>query len=117
MSLISYDIGIYLKAEDDGFELVDEPELSSPTYNLRDMFVACMDWNYEQHTFYPAKFVLEKLIKGIEELSFHHARYERYDPSNGWGDIDGALEALKLSRDSIINNARHYSIEKLYYRW
>lgn len=114
---MSYDIGIYYETEDGCFELIDEPKLCSPTYNLRDMFVACMDWNYEQSTFYPAKFVLEKLIKGIEELSRHRARYERYNPSNGWGDIDGALEALKSSRDSIIGTAKHYPIEKLYYRW
>lgn len=114
---MSYDIGIYLKAEDGGFELIDEPELCSPTYNLRDMFVACMDWNYEQHTFYPAKLVLEKLTKGIEELSCHREKYEIYNPSNGWGSIDGALRALESSYNSIIETAKRYSIDKLYYRW
>lgn len=46
---MSYDIRFGVKVEGmDGYiAVIDEPDYSSPTYNLRDMFVASMGWDYE----------------------------------------------------------------------
>ena len=42
---MSYDLRIGVKVEGtDIIAVIAEPRLSSPTYNLRDMFVACMDF-------------------------------------------------------------------------
>lgn len=114
---MSYDIGICLKAEDGGFELIDEPELCSPTYNLRDMFVACMDWGFELDAFYPAQYVFEKLNRGISELIFNREKYDQYNPPNGWGSIDSAIKSLKSARDCLEKNKEFYPSESLYFRW
>ena len=46
---MSYDIRIAVKLDKiDKFVNIGVPEYDSPTYNLRDMFVACMDWDYNQ---------------------------------------------------------------------
>ena len=43
---MSYDLRIGVKVEGtDIIAVIGEPEKSSPTYNLREMFVTCMDWN------------------------------------------------------------------------
>ena len=109
---MSYDIRLHVKAEGcDAYPVIATPEYDSPTYNLRDMFVACMDWDYSQseegedgeyHTvYYPCDFVLEKVNQGITELICHRKEYLQYNPENGWGDLDGALEVLKSLRKCI----------------
>lgn len=47
---MSYDIrfGVKVDGMDGYIAVIDMPEYDSPTYNLRDMFVACMDWDYSQ---------------------------------------------------------------------
>ena len=76
------------------FVVVKTPEYDSPTYNLRDMFRACMDWDYDQGEHYPMTDVLPKIERGIRELTENRAEYEKYNPENGWGDLDGALRCL-----------------------
>ena len=57
---MSYDIRICVKTEmpnkwGNQFVVIDSPEYDSPTYNLRDMFVACMEWDYNQGEFLMVK--------------------------------------------------------------
>ena len=106
---MSYDIRFGVKTaapdkEGERFIAVHTPHFDSPTYNLRDMFVACMDWDYEQShvedgvrrtTWYPMAEVLPRIERGIRELTENRAEYEKYNPPNGWGDLDGALRCLK----------------------
>ena len=115
---MSYDLRVLVKAEGcDGYAVVGYPEYDEPTYNLRDMFVACMDWNYKQGEAYPAQTVLKKIDHGIMELSGHPERYEQYNPSNGWGSLESALETLESARKCIFECAEEYPIEFLYFRW
>ena len=49
---MSYDIRFGVQTvmpdnEGESFVVIGMPEYDSPTYNLRDMFVACMGWDYE----------------------------------------------------------------------
>ena len=107
---MSYDIRFGVQTvmpdkEGERFVSVHTPEYDSPTYNLRDMFAACMDWDYEQShvgedgirrtTWYPMAEVLPRIERGIRELTENRAEYEQYNPPNGWGDLDGALRCLK----------------------
>lgn len=95
---MSYDIRFGVKvagAPDDCYAVIGEPEWASPTYNLREMFVKSMDWDYTQGEWYPIKDVLPKVQQGIIELTRHQSRYLQYEPENGWGTIGSALKCLQ----------------------
>ena len=95
---MSYDIRFGVKvagAPDDCFAVIGEPEYSSPTYNLRAMFVACMNWDYHQGEWYKLMDVLPKIERGIRELTYNEKAYKVYNPPNGWGDTNSARQALK----------------------
>lgn len=120
---MSYDIRFGVKVADaDGMiAVVGRPEYDSPTYNLRDMFVACMDWNYKQGEWYKVTEVIPKIERGIHELKFNAKKYKKYNPENGWGDLQGALECL----ENWVTEISHYQdgwyeeipIEHLWFRW
>lgn len=115
---MSYDIRLAVKVDGtDIYADIAEPEYSSPTYNLRDMFVACMDWDYSQGEYYKCDDVLYKVESGIRELTFRPNIYDAYNPSNGWGSRQSAIEVLKSLRECILEQARYIPIEHLYMRW
>lgn len=125
---MSYDIGLYVKvAGCDKCVMIDEPEHSNPTYNLSKMFSACMDWNYEQwkgelngkcnRVFYRCDVALEKIEHGIKELSENRKKYEKYNPPNGWGDLDGALVTLKSLKECICKWMDEIPLSCLYMAW
>lgn len=123
---MSYDLRIGVKVEGakDLYVVVDEPELSSPTYNLRDMFVACMGWDYEQGEWYNVADVLPKIRRGIHELKARPFMYEKYNAPNGWGTVQDALNALKSLYQCILDNSADASetwneipLELMYMRW
>ncbi len=45
---MSYDLEILGKIESGDYICIDEPENSSPTYNLGKMFRVAMDWDFKQ---------------------------------------------------------------------
>lgn len=94
---MSYDIrfGVKVDGMDGYIAVIDKPEYSSPTYNLRDMFVACMDWDYEQGKWYNCADVFPKIRHGHDELTLHPKKYRKYDSPNGWGTVESAIECLK----------------------
>lgn len=76
---MSYDIRFGVKvagAPDNCFAVIGCPEYDSPTYNLRDIFVRSMDWNYHQGEWYSITDVLPKIQKGIDELTQHPEKYK-----------------------------------------
>lgn len=125
---MSYDISIHVKAEGcEVYPVVCYPACSNPTYNLRNMFVACMDWDYEQYVekenggwqprYYRCDFVIDKIEHGIRELRTNRAAYEKYNPENGWGDIDSAIRTLESIREAIYNEVQMIPINCLYMKW
>ena len=115
---MSYDIRICVKVDGiDKYAEIARPEYDSPTYNLRDMFVACMGWDYEQGEYYRCNYVIGKIEHGIRELHTNRAEYEKYNPPNGWGTLNGAIRVLESLRDCIYENAEDIPVECLYMRW
>ena len=115
---MSYDLRVAVKVEGcDKYADIRSPEFDSPTYNLRDMFVACMNWDYEQGEYYLAEFGLGKILNGIKELTDNRKKYEKYNSPNGWGSIDDAIEALISWRDCIYECNEEFPIECLYIAW
>lgn len=115
---MSYDLRIAVKVDGtDIFAQIAEPDYANPTYNLGDMFRACMDWNYTQSEYYPCSEVITKVERGIRELRANRSAYEKYNPSNGWGSISAALVALESLRECIYEQAEYIPIEHLWMAW
>lgn len=120
---MSYDLRIGVRVHGtDIIAVIAEPELSSPTYNLGEMFRACTGWDYEQGKWYRAEEVLPLIEHGIHELKFNRKAYEQYNPENGWGSIGSALEALESLEACIQAQANGYAwqavpIEHLWVEW
>ena len=121
---MSYDIrfGVKVEGMDRCIAVIDEPEYSSPTYNLRDMFVACMDWDYKQGVWYNCAEVFPKIRHGQEELTLYPQRYKKYNAKNGWGTVSSAKECL----DSVVQKigeivsgkwSCEIPLEHLWMRW
>ena len=100
---MSYDLRIAVKVDGakDVFCDIAEPEKANPTYNLRDMFVACMGWDYKQGVYYKVSEIYTKIERGIYELTFNEQAYKKYNPENGWGSTGSALSALRSLKDCI----------------
>lgn len=113
---MSYDLRVTVKVEGcDKYATVGIPEYDSPTYNLADMFRACMEWDFKQGENYPAVLALKHIDTGIMNLTGHRAEYEKYNPPNGWGDLDSALKHLESARECIHYEAEFIPIECLYF--
>lgn len=107
----------------DKFVVVHTPEFDSPTYNYRKMFVACMDWDYDQGVSYPMLTVLPKLRHGLAQLIEHPERYRQYEPENGWGTLGGAVKCLTNWIDELTNEEnwncvqQEWPLDALWWRW
>lgn len=115
---MSYDLRVAVKVEGcDEYANIARPEYDSPTYNLSEMFGACMDWDFEQGVYYKCSEYLPKLERGVMELKFHAKDYKKYEPSNGWGTVESAFEALDSWWRCIKEEAEYIPLECLYMRW
>lgn len=121
---MSYDIrfGVKVAGIDDCYAVIGEPELSSPTYNNRPIFVESMNWDYTQGEWYPLDFVEEKVNRGIDELTNEPQKYKHLEPDNKWGGVESSLEALKSIKQWITDEYRwgwNVDIPKncVYMRW
>lgn len=117
---MSYDLRISVKpqgAPDDCYVQIAEPEYKNPTYNLGQMFRACMNWDFKQREYYPCADVIHYVEHGICQLRFNSKAYEKYNPENGWGSLSGALNTLESLRECIYQTAENVPIECMYMAW
>jgi len=125
---MSYDIrfGVKVVGVDDCYAVIGHPEYDSPTYNLRDIFVRSMDWDYHQGEWYKITEVLPKIQHGITELTLHPQRYKKLEPENGWGTVGSAIECLRSVVDYFSANSwdglrgswnADVPIDCIYMRW
>lgn len=95
---MSYDIRFGVKVAGvtpDCIAVIGQPEYDSPTYNLRDIFVKSMDWDYTQGDWYSVVNVLPKVQRGITELTLHTDKYRALEPDSKWGTISSAIRCLR----------------------
>lgn len=115
---MSYDLRIMVKAEGcDAYPIIATPEYDNPTYNLGEMFRACMDWSFRQSEKYKCDFAIDKITQGLSELRSHRKSYEKYNPCNGWGDIDSAIDCLESLQKCIYEQAEEVPLNCLYMAW
>lgn len=113
---MSYDLCVAVKVEGCGkYAEISTPEYDNPTYNLRNMFVACMDWDYHQGEYYKCSEYLPVLEKGIKRLLTED--FTKYNSSNGWGTTVDAFYSLESWRKCIYEAAEEIPLECLYMRW
>lgn len=115
---MSYNIGIYVKVEGcSKYAEIACPDHSSPTYNLGKLFRTCMDWDFKSSEYYRCDYVIERIDKGIKEIAYNSDEYTELLPSNGWGTMYGALNALNSIRKCIFEQAEDIPIDCMYMRW
>lgn len=123
---MSYDLRLAVKVAgaNDLYAVIDEPDFSSPTYNISTMLRKCTGWDFEQSKWYKVSEVLPLIEHGIHELQFNEESYKQYNAKNGWGTTKTALDALKSLQECIQHNAEgnRYSwqeipIDLLYVAW
>ena len=99
---MSYDLELGIKPEGHNkIVCIATPELDSPTYNLREMFVAATHWDFEQRKWYKLSDVYLNIAEGIANLKLQPDRYKHLEPENGWGDIQSAINTLESLMNKI----------------
>ena len=116
---MSYNIGFYIKVDGaDEYWLIGRPEFDSPTYNLREMFVKCMDWNYDQNEYYNCEYiVMPSVILGLEELENKPYEYRKYNAPNGWGVVENAVATLRSMQNTLEEISERIPLEYVWMRW
>lgn len=117
---MSYDIRLAVKTEFGGFIVIDEPQYSSPTYNLGELFRKCTQWDFKQGEYYKCSEVVHLIKGGFRELVSHPVKYEKYLPDNGWGTMRDAQDCLRDILECIDENIfgnHRIPIEYLYIKW
>lgn len=122
---MSYDIRFGVKvagAKDDVFAVIGRPKYDSPTYNNRDIFVKCMDWDYKQGEWYKLTDIIPKVERGIHELQFNKKAYKKLEPDNGWDGIESSLKCLQsiiqwISEDNLWGWNGEIPMDCIYMRW
>lgn len=120
---MSYDIRISVKVQGcDRYAEIATPEYDNPTFNLAEIFRACMDWDFKtskenekgeyQVCYYPCSFAIEKIERGIKELRTNRKAYDQYS-----GSTSCARRALESLSDCIYEQAEEIPIECLYMSW
>ena len=122
---MSYDIRFGAKVagtKDDVFAVIGRPEYDSPTYNIRDIFMRCMDWDYKQSEWYKLTDIIPKVERGIHELQFNKKAYKKLEPDNRWGGIESSLKCLQsiiqwISEDTLWGWNGEIPMDCIYMRW
>lgn len=115
---LSYDIALEVIVDGTNiYAAVAEPELSNPSYFLRDMFVACMAWDYDVGECYPCADVIKKVETGIKQLKCFPQAYDKFNPTNRQENREIAILVLESLRKCINDTASWIPIEHLYMRW
>lgn len=106
-----------IEGTEEFYVTVLEPEYNTPTYNLRHVFVNCMDWVYETGVKYPCDEVIIFLERGIERLKKSPEKYKGVEAENGWGTVEDALKGMQAWRKCILELAQEIPLKNLYFQW
>ncbi len=81
-----------------------------------------MNWDFHQGEWYCLIGVMPCIERGIHELKYNPEAYGKYEPSNGWGTVSGALDFLISTKQTIYNHlngwdCNDYDVDHLYMCW
>ena len=89
---MSYDIALYI--DTGGKQFARVTEMRNPTYNLHDMFALALGCRIRDLQDRKAAECIPVLQAAIRQMRRTPARFKKLNPSNGWGDYEGALNTL-----------------------
>lgn len=91
---MSYDIR--LEIDTGGPHPAAVTEYRNPTYNLAEMFAAALRTksirDLEGKT---GAETAQQLREAVDDMRARPEHFEQFNPPNGWGDYDGAVETLE----------------------
>lgn len=89
---MSYDIR--LEIDTGGEEMARVTETRSPTYNLSEMFEAALGQPISSLRGMSASKCAPIVRRAVERMKERPDVYRAYNPPNGWGSYEGAVESL-----------------------
>lgn len=84
-----------------------------PTYNLAAMFAAALGSSIRDLDGRPAHECVDRLAAAVSDMEAQPDYYKQFNPKNGWGNYDGALEILREMRDRCASNRSECLIVKV----
>ena len=98
---MSYDV--WLEAERGGFKPVSVGGLSANmTYNVGGMFSAVIGHSITQWDGRPAAEVANACATILDAFNRNPAKFKAMEPTNGWGDFDGARAFIQMINDACV---------------
>lgn len=74
------------------------------THNLVPMAQACGLYEPMWNAYGPAVDLILPLTAGVVNLACNRARFERFNPENGWGDYDNLLQVATKWLQAVTDN-------------
>lgn len=102
--MVSYDITLTI---DTGGEFpATVCEVGNYTYNVSPMYVKALGCSLSDLHDSNCGESIERLRKAVIEMSEHPADYRALNPSNGWGNYEGALAYLRKLYEGCIQHPK-----------
>lgn len=88
---MGYDVSFTIST---GIYETEVMDLGNYTYNVSPMYVDALGYSLGDLDGKMSGNVIEELSLGIEKMKQNPKKYIDMNPSNGWGDYEGALQFL-----------------------
>lgn len=89
---------LHITEEKFGYTTVED--IGNYTYNVSPMYIESMGKSISDFHNYKASDLIPILTKGLEEMQSNPGKYKEMNPSNGWGDYQGAMQFLFNIKDA-----------------
>lgn len=92
---MSYDVSFKVKVENSPI-YITVSDSENITWNVRELIYQSSGWKIKNEDSNGKILTwIEKIEKGIKELTFYPEKYKKYESPNGWGTIAGTLRFYK----------------------
>jgi hypothetical protein len=101
---VSYDISLYLKVDTGGPEPITiwPADIGNYTANVSRMWTEALGYPLSDLTDKTAGDCRADLERAVTDMTANPAKYQAMNPSNGWGNYDGALTYLDRLREACL---------------
>lgn len=98
---MSYNVSFQLKVEGVDYYMDTNYCDANITWNVRDIIVKStgLEWINESNNGF-VKDIIPHIKEGLEELSSNGDKYRQYEPSNGFGSVEGVIRFFTKILDS-----------------
>ncbi|MFE2469763.1 hypothetical protein [Streptomyces mirabilis] len=105
---MSYWISVYTNVDTGGPEpvRVELADIGNYTSNVHPMWSEALGCSLSDFKESSAEDALENLQRAVAAMEADRARYEAMNPTNGWGNYEGALDYLRRLRDACASHPK-----------